>query len=155
MRASLPRQRLNFRVITLREPLKKDIVRFLECEHNGLDTPERPPRVARVQVLLPNPGRDQLHELLVDLDQSKIVQRKHLEGKHSYIDSDYMQAVEAACRADERVQAEIKTLDLPPGATVVIEAWAYATDGMNDMSERTTMVNISLICCFSVLTVAF
>lgn len=127
-------------MITLREPLKKDMMRFLEREHMGMDTPERPARVARVQVVLPKLGRDQPHELLVDLDHSSVQQRRHLEGKHSYIDSAYMQAVEAACRADERVQAEIQTLQLPAGATIVIEAWAYATDGMNDMSERTTMV---------------
>jgi primary-amine oxidase len=51
-----------------------------------------------------------------------------------------MKAVEEACLADERVQAEIKTLNVPDGATVVVEPWAYATDGMNDMTDRVTMV---------------
>ena len=53
-----------------------------------------------------------------------------------------MQTVEKACRADPRIDDEIRKLKLPSGATVVIEAWAYATDGMNDMNERTTMVRI-------------
>ena len=118
-------------------------MRFLEREHSGLDTLERPARVARVQVVVPKRDRSQLYELLVDLGQSSIVQQKHLKGKHSYIDSAYMEAVEAACRADERVQAEIQTLGLPAGATVVIEPWAYGTDGMNDVSERITMVRPS------------
>ena len=116
---------------------------FLEREHRGLDTSERPTRVARVQVLLPKRDGHQLQELLVDLDQSAVVQRSHLGGKHSYIDSAYMQAVEEACRADQRIQAEIQTLGLPVGATVVIEPWAYGTDGMNDVSERITMVRIA------------
>jgi primary-amine oxidase len=42
--------------------------------------------------------------------------------------------------ADPKVQAEIKTLDLPEGASVIIEPWAYATDGANDMSRRISMV---------------
>ena len=51
-----------------------------------------------------------------------------------------MKTVEKACMEDERVQAEIRNLELPPSASVIVEAWAYATDGMNDMSQRTTMV---------------
>lgn len=83
---------------------------------------------------------NEMVELLIDLDAASVVKKEHLVGKHPYIDSAYMQAVEKACRADPRVQAEIEKLKLPSGATVVIEPWAYATDGMNDMSERTTMV---------------
>lgn len=51
-----------------------------------------------------------------------------------------MQNVAAACLGDPKVQEEIRSLDLPPGATVVVEPWAYATDGLNDMKERQTMV---------------
>ena len=79
-------------------------------------------------------------ELIVDLDNDKVARKQHLKGKHSYIDANYMKAVEAACLANEAVQAEIDTLDLPVGATVVVEPWAYATDGMNDMTDRVTMV---------------
>ena len=85
--------------------------------------------------------KNQLFELIVDIDAAKVVTNQYLKGKHSYIDSDYMTQVEAACIADEQVQNEISKLDLPPEAKVVVEAWAYATDGMNDMSERTTMVS--------------
>ena len=140
IRDAFPGQTINFRVVTLREPLKKEMVLFLEREDGESSTAERPARVARAQVETSLQGRVQLHELLVDLDQCAILKRDHLEGKHCYIDSAYMQAVEKACRADEDVQAEIRTLELPANATVVIEPWAYATDGMNDMSERVTMV---------------
>ncbi|TKW48514.1 Copper amine oxidase 1 [Colletotrichum tanaceti] len=50
-----------------------------------------------------------------------------------------MAQVAAAVLADQKVQQEIQTLKLPEGATVVVEPWAYATDGMKDMSERWTM----------------
>lgn len=131
----------NFRVITLQEPRKHEMLPFLESEHLGQRPISRPARTARVQATLPgNSGLNEMVELLVDLDAASVVKKEHLVGKHPYIDSAYMQAAEKACREDARVQAEIKKLKLPSGATVVIEPWAYATDGMNDMSERTTMV---------------
>jgi primary-amine oxidase len=51
-----------------------------------------------------------------------------------------MKEVEEACLRDPKVQAEIITLDLPEGASVIVEPWAYATDGSNDMSRRISMV---------------
>lgn len=132
-------QDVNFRVITLKEPLKKDMVAYLDKEHRKQPAVP-PPREARVQVVV-QVEKNQLFELIVDIDAAKVVTNQYLKGKHSYIDSDYMTQVEAACIADEQVQNEISKLDLPPEAKVVVEAWAYATDGMNDMSERTTMVS--------------
>lgn len=131
----------NFRVITLQEPRKQEMIPFLENERLRKQPVSRPARTARVQVTLPgDSGLNEMVELLIDLDAAAVVRKEHLVGKHPYIDSAYMQAAEKACRADARVQAEIKRLKLPAGATVVIEPWAYATDGMNDMTERTTMV---------------
>lgn len=118
------------------------MVAYLDKEHRKQPTLP-PPREARVQVVV-QAERNQLFELIVDIDAAKVVTNQYLRGKHSYIDSDYMTQVEAACIADVQVQNEIAKLDLPPEAKVVVEAWAYATDGMNDMSERTTMVSILL-----------
>ncbi|KAF9891684.1 hypothetical protein FE257_003696 [Aspergillus nanangensis] len=133
-------QNPSFRVITLREPLKNEMVPFLESEHRGETPGIRPARVARVQVTIPGElGSGKFFELLVDLDQNAVVRREHLVGKHPYIDSSYMQSVEKACMADERIQTEIRKLDLPANASVIVEPWAYATDGLNDMSQRTTM----------------
>ncbi len=117
------------------------MVPFLEREHQKLPPTSVPARCARVQIVVRSEdGKNQLYELLVDLDQSKIIKQEPMEGKHSHIDAEYMKKVEVACMADKRVQSEIHTLALPPGATVVVEPWTYATDGMNDMSERVTMV---------------
>ena len=120
------------------------MIAFLEREHLGQLQTSCPLRISRVQVVVRgDSGPAELTELLVDLDHGTVVEQEVLVGKHSYIDSAYMKAVEKACMADERVQSEIKRLKLPAGASVVVEAWAYATDGMNDMSERTSMVTIS------------
>ncbi|RSL51969.1 hypothetical protein CEP53_008257 [Fusarium sp. AF-6] len=131
---------INFRVITLREPPKKEMIQFLEKEHRNQLTGQPPTRCARVEVVLESKtGNHELFELLVDLDNNRVTAKQHHKGKHSYIDSEYMRKVEEACLADERVREEIRTLNLPTGATVVVEPWAYATDGMNDMTQRVTM----------------
>ena len=135
----------SFRVITLREPPKHEMIPFLAREHRGEPAAARPARIARVQVTVPvDSGPGKFFELLVDLDESAVVRREHLAGKHPYIDSSYMKAVEKACLDDQRIQAEINKLKLPPSASIIVEPWAYATDGLNDMSQRTTMVRICL-----------
>ena len=131
----------NFRVITLKEPPKAQMVDFLEKEHRKQPVSSAPTRCARVQVVVsPSGAPNRLFELEVDLDENKISKQTELQGKHSHIDPGYMQEVEAACMADERVKHEIKLLDLPAGSQVIIEPWAYATDGMNDMTQRVSMV---------------
>lgn len=139
-------QQPNFRFITLREPLKEDLVRFLDTEHNGTTPVVTPIRCARVQVVLrTGQARNNLYELIVNLDAESVAESHFLDGKHSHIDTDYMKTVEEACMSNAEVQRQIKLLDLPEGSTVVIEPWAYATDGMNDMSQRTSMVGTLLI----------
>jgi primary-amine oxidase len=54
-----------------------------------------------------------------------------------------MQQVEESCLANSEVQEQIRVLGLPEGSSVVVEPWAYATDGENDMSKRLSMVGSS------------
>lgn len=104
----------------------------------------RPPRCARVQVVASSQhNSNKLIEMIVDIEQKTVLRQDHLDGKHPHIDPAYMQAAEKACMADLKVQMEIKKLVLPSEATVCVESWTYATDGMNDMSQRTTMVSCS------------
>jgi primary-amine oxidase len=133
---------LRYRVITLKEPPKKEMIAFLEEGHSGRPMTKRPSRVAMVQVLITGELHEpyKLFEILVNLSEGIIQEKQYLVSKHSYIDAGYMKEVEKACMADPRVQEEIETLDLPDGATVCVEPWAYATDGMNDMARRITMV---------------
>lgn len=117
------------------------MIPFLEKEHRG-QSPAHPPRTAHVQVILRDNETNKLIELLVDLQHETVLKEQHLPGKHSYIDPEYMRAVETACMADHRIQDEIKKLQLPANASVIVEPWAYATDGMNDMTQRITMVSL-------------
>ncbi|KAJ4289022.1 hypothetical protein N0V90_011364 [Kalmusia sp. IMI 367209] len=133
-------QDINFRVITLKEPPKNEMLRFLDQEHRKLPAQRIPLRCARVEITLQSvTGGNELHEIHVDLTKSSILKQQMLKGKHSYIDSGYMKEVENACMADQKVQDEIRKLELLHGASVVVEPWAYATDGQNDMSKRVTM----------------
>ncbi|KAK4442578.1 copper amine oxidase [Podospora aff. communis PSN243] len=125
-----------FRVVTLLEPLKKDMVHFLELEHGSPDIARQaPPRTAMVQIL----AEGELRELHVDLDQQAVVSDTELPGRHAHIDPEFMKQVELSCLADPEVQRLVKELNLPEEATVVVEPWTYGTDGMNDMSEGLTM----------------
>lgn len=146
MHRAFPEDKPIFRFITLKEPPKHEMIPFLDQEHNRQTPDARPTRTARVQVVVRDNQSvsNSLVELLVDIDHASVVRKEHLVGKHSYIDPEYMKAVEKACISDPRVQDEIKKLKLPAEASVVVEAWAYATDGMNDMSERTTMVRANI-----------
>ena len=147
MRLLFQGQNPNFRVITLKEPPKKEMIRFLKQENCGQLIDPPPPRNARVQVVVRSKeGSNQLIEFVVDLELAAVVKQEHLVGRHSYIDAAYMRAVEVACMTDERVQGEIRKLELPAKASVCVEPWAYATDGMNNMSERITMVGIASYC---------
>lgn len=117
------------------------MIEFLDKEHRNQPMSFVPTRRARVQVVVPGDNKaNRLFELVIDLDGNKITKEAELHGKHSHIDSGYMGEVEAVCLADPRVQEEIKHLDLPAGSTVIVEPWAYATDGENDTTERITMV---------------
>ncbi|OLN88331.1 Copper amine oxidase 1-like protein 1 [Colletotrichum chlorophyti] len=124
-----------FRAISFAEPPKHEMIAFLNSRCEGDDIVTRPPRQAKVQAYVAKT----LHEAIVDLDKAVVASDTPLRGRHSYIDTDFMAQVAQACLADAEVQREIKALNLPDGASVVVEPWAYATDGMKDMKDRWTM----------------
>lgn len=127
-----------FRAISLAEPPKKEMMEFLDNEHAGASSITFPARKARVQAYIDRI----LYEDIVNLDTATTSSRTPLHGRHSYIDTDFMAQVAAACLVDPKIQQEIETLELPEEATVVVEPWAYATDGLKDMKDRWTMVRL-------------
>ncbi|KAK4161255.1 copper amine oxidase [Cladorrhinum sp. PSN259] len=128
-----------FRVITLQEPPKSEMVPFLEQEH-GLGTLAEaiippPARIAKVHAYV----NKVFKEFKVNLDNKSIIfEQTHLD-RHAHIDGDFMRKVELACLAHPKVKEQVEALNLPENATVVVEPWTYGTDGMNDMSKRVTM----------------
>ncbi|KAF2193869.1 copper amine oxidase [Zopfia rhizophila CBS 207.26] len=135
VRELAPNDQEIFRVITLAEPPKKEMVEYLALEHTALIPLVKPGRIAKVHVYIAK----EFHEMLVDVDNGHIISDKVLHGRHSHVDSAHMKRVETACLQDSRIQKEIQSLRLPEGATVIVEPWTYATDGMNDVNTRITM----------------
>ncbi|EEP82637.1 conserved hypothetical protein [Uncinocarpus reesii 1704] len=125
-----------FRVVTLAEPRKVDMIPFLEAEHASKSAIP-PCRTAMVQFYLENSS--DFREIHVDLSSLKVTKELKLTGKHSYLDPQLMDECEQACLKDEQVQEAIRALQLPEGAVVCVEPWTYGTDGMHDMSKRILM----------------
>ncbi|KAK4133513.1 hypothetical protein BT67DRAFT_383051 [Trichocladium antarcticum] len=131
----VPESGIVFRVITLWEPPKAEMVPFLDLEHGGDKMATPPARVARVQAYVDKV----LSEFKVHLDQQAVIAHESLHVRHSHIDADYMRRAELACLADPRVKEHVAALKLPEGATVIAEPWTYGTDGISDMTGRVTM----------------
>jgi len=99
-----------------------------------------------VQAFLDSRNSENFYQLKVDVDSGAIVQKEQLLGCHPHVDANDMQNTEQACLNDPRVQAAIKEMQLPEGAIIKIEPWTYATDGMNDMKRKITMVRQNMPC---------
>ncbi|KIV86849.1 hypothetical protein PV11_02433 [Exophiala sideris] len=139
VRSAFPGKDAYFRVLTLSEPPKEEMIRFLEDEHNQVPSPSAPTRVAMVQVFLGPRDSDHFYQLKVDVSSGKILEERQLKGCHPHVDATDMRKAEQECLKDPEVQAAIKAMNLPEGATVNVEPWTYATDGMHDMSQKITM----------------
>jgi primary-amine oxidase len=115
---------------------------FLDAEHGGAEETSLPypARLAMVQTFLGPRTSDNFYQLKVNVESGEIVQKEQLTGCHPHVDVNDMQKTERACLADPQVQAAIKDMKLPEGAIIKIEPWTYATDGMNDMKQKITMV---------------
>jgi primary-amine oxidase len=76
---------INFRSIALEEPLKKELVRFLQLEHAGKITPQtpRPARIAKVQYDVVRADRNHEYmESLVNVEDRKEVQQRIVDKMH-------------------------------------------------------------------------
>ena len=133
-----PNENIIFRVITLSEPPKKELIPYLEAERNGTAFPTPPSRLALLQFYLGKPT--EYRSAKVDLTRECLFNLKNLNGHHSYVDTGQMKRCEEAALADPRVQAAIRDLQLPDGAEVVCEPWTYSPDGMNSMDRHIVMV---------------
>ncbi|KAK4447762.1 putative copper amine oxidase [Podospora aff. communis PSN243] len=121
---------LYFRVVTLREPAKAELVPYLTAERAGEPTPGIDRRAFVVYYFR---GTDKLHEAVVNLT-TKTVERNARLGPftHPNSDGDEIVAVEKALLAHPDVQAEIAKLRLPEGTVLVADPWIYGSDGLKD-----------------------
>lgn len=83
--ASHPGAAIYFRIVSLQEPAKADLIKFLDVEHAGKlssSTP-RPPRLAKVYYDAIDKGSKVpvYQEAIVDLDQKKGVQHQLISSE--------------------------------------------------------------------------
>ncbi|ROW03854.1 hypothetical protein VPNG_07256 [Cytospora leucostoma] len=119
-----------FKVVTLLEPVKDELVPYLDAEKAG-QTPEPIDRKSQVVYYLRN--TDKLHEAVVNLTANKVESNVRLGPFiHAPGDAEEIVALEKAILEDSGVRAEIEKLQLPEGTVVVSDPWIYGADGVHE-----------------------
>lgn len=116
---------LQFKMVTLAEPPKKDVLPYLEAERTGTSLPHID-RVAFVSYYLRKTTK--FFEAYVNLTTQK-VDSDVLLGKnvHGGGDAEEIMAMESIALEDEGVKRELEKLKLPEGAVVVCDPWIYGS----------------------------
>ena len=76
--ANHPDHVIEFRQVDLKEPCKKDLVSFLQVEHEGKLSPTtpRPPRMAKCHYdIIATDKTIHYHESIIDLEHGKLVEK--------------------------------------------------------------------------------
>ncbi|TID22218.1 TynA Cu2+-containing amine oxidase [Venturia nashicola] len=121
---------LQFKVVTLQEPPKTEVLKYLEAEHSKGPLPAIE-RKAWVNYYIKNTNK--FHEAIVNLSNNSVERNVRLGANiHGAGDGEEIIAIETIALEDERVKAEIAKLELPEGTVVVCDPWIYGSDGVND-----------------------
>ncbi|PGH35806.1 primary-amine oxidase [[Emmonsia] crescens] len=131
LQASFPGVSLRFKVIDAQEPIKKDVVPYLEAERLGTPLPAKPARI--IQSLFHRLDTKAFLKALINLDTQAVVAVKELpKGVQGPGDIDEIIEIEQLCLRHPAVLAEIEKCKLPSGVTVLNDPWIY---GCDDESE--------------------
>lgn len=121
---------LHYKVVTLEEPPKTEVVQYLDAEHSGSPRPSIS-RKAFLNYYIRNTNK--YHEAVVDLTSGRVLHNVLLGPfVHANGDGDEIVAIEKVALADEGVKAAIAKLELPEGTVVISDPWIYGSDGVND-----------------------
>ncbi|KAL7785640.1 copper amine oxidase [Trichoderma ceciliae] len=127
LKAALPDTSLRFKVIEVQEPVKKDVIPYLEAERTGQPLPPPPPRL--VFSYLHRLDTHAFLKAVVNLDSKTVTSLEQLPGHiQGPVDVDEMIGLETVCLQHPRVIEEIAKLQLPDGVTVCTDPWIYGTD---------------------------
>lgn len=132
VRKSWPAETLfQFKVVTLKEPAKAELVPYLTAERAG--TTPLPVIARRVFLAYYIRNTDKFHEAVVNLSEGKLESNIRLgPDKHANGDGEEIIAIEKIVLEDPEVLAAIAKLKLPEGAVVVTDPWIYGSDGVNE-----------------------
>ncbi|KAL5392802.1 hypothetical protein DPSP01_000501 [Paraphaeosphaeria sporulosa] len=131
IRASWPAHTdVHFKVVTLQEPPKAEVVPYLEAEHSGTQLPPVSRR-AFINYYIRNTNK--FHEAIVDLQSGRVLHNVQLGPfVHANGDGEEIVRIEKIALEDQGVKDAIAKLELPEGTVVISDPWIYGSDGVND-----------------------
>ena len=139
--SSQPDGSVHFKNITLVEPPKTELRKFLAAERGGAPPKAAPTR--RASALFYQRGTADLFLATVDLDSSTLEQVDKLDEKyHGQADMNEVIEVRDRCLSHPAVRARIAKYELPANFAVVCDTWPYGRDSA-DQSRRLAQVRTS------------
>ncbi|PLN76423.1 copper amine oxidase [Aspergillus taichungensis] len=131
LEAAFPGVALRYNRIDLHEPIKNDVVPYIEAERLRQPLPPRPARLLYSYFHRQDNGA--CYKSLVNADSKTVVSTKAIpEGVQVPVDIDELIDIERLCMEHPAVKAEIEKLKLPPGVTVCNDPWMYGSDNPNE-----------------------
>ncbi|OJJ02870.1 hypothetical protein ASPVEDRAFT_62801 [Aspergillus versicolor CBS 583.65] len=131
LQSAFPGVKLRINRIDLQEPIKKDVIPYIEAERLGKPLPQKPARLIYSYFHRLDTGA--CCKALLNVDNASVVSVKELPpGVQIPIDVDEITDIENLCNGHPAVLAEIEKLKLPPGVTVCNDPWMYGSDNANE-----------------------
>ncbi|PWY77200.1 hypothetical protein BO94DRAFT_472991 [Aspergillus sclerotioniger CBS 115572] len=131
LEAAFPGVKLRYNRIDIHEPIKKDVVPYIEAERLRKPLPPKPARLLYSYFHRLDTGA--CCKALVNANTASVVSIKVLpEGVQPPVDIDELVVIEEVCMKHPAVQAEIEKLKLPPGMTVCNDPWMYGTESLSE-----------------------
>ncbi|KAL2828758.1 copper amine oxidase [Aspergillus cavernicola] len=131
LQSAFPGVQLRINRIDLQEPIKKDVIPYIEAERLGKPLPRKPTRVLYSYFHRLDTGA--CCKALLNADNASVVYAKELpSGVQVPMDVDEITDIEKLCMEHPAVLAEIEKLKLPQGVTVCNDPWMYGTDNPNE-----------------------
>jgi Cu2+-containing amine oxidase len=127
LEAAFPKVPLRYKKIDVQEPIKKEVVPFIEAERLGKPLPPRPTRL--LQVLFHRMDTGAFYKALLNAGKRSVVYAKELPKEiQGPVDPDELIEIEQLCLNHPAVKAEVAKMQLPKGVTVCNDPWIYGTD---------------------------
>ncbi|KAL4935145.1 hypothetical protein BDV06DRAFT_207584 [Aspergillus oleicola] len=131
LQAAFPSVMLRYKKIDMQEPIKAEVVPYIEAERLGKPLPRKPTRL--LQSLFHRMDTGAFFKALLNADSRSIVYVKELPKEiQGPVDADELIAIEQLCLSHPLVQSEIAKLQLPRGHTVCNDPWIYGCDDENE-----------------------
>ncbi|PYI27693.1 copper amine oxidase [Aspergillus indologenus CBS 114.80] len=129
--AAFPGVKLRYKKIDIQEPIKSEVVPYIEAERLGQPLPPKPTRL--LQVLFHRLDTGAFLKALLNAGTRSIVFAKELpKDVQAPVDADELEEIERLCLNHPAVQAEVAKLQLPAGVTVCNDPWIYGRDDPNE-----------------------